>query len=177
MPSHSSASVHQHIHPLQFIIASSSSIHQLLHKTQLVIGKGFEPLTHSLEGCCSIQLSYQTIIGFVGAKIGIFSIKQAFLLKKLLLLRLGTERLAEILLLLGRSGRFRSRFRLGARFLHLKFVAHEHRLVSLHDGLVSFAFNRHFNKAITLRTTRFVVHDDFANGHRTILLKEFPEVV
>ena len=21
---------------------------------------GFEPMTHSLEGCCSIQLSYQT---------------------------------------------------------------------------------------------------------------------
>ena len=28
----------------------------------LVIGKGFEPLTHSLEGCCSIQLSYPTIL-------------------------------------------------------------------------------------------------------------------
>ena len=25
-----------------------------------VIPKGFEPLTHSLEGCCSIQLSYGT---------------------------------------------------------------------------------------------------------------------
>ena len=26
-----------------------------------VIWLGFEPRTHSLEGCCSIQLSYQTI--------------------------------------------------------------------------------------------------------------------
>ncbi len=26
----------------------------------LVIWLGFEPKTHSLEGCCSIQLSYQT---------------------------------------------------------------------------------------------------------------------
>ena len=28
----------------------------------LVIGVGFEPTTHSLEGCCSIQLSYPTPI-------------------------------------------------------------------------------------------------------------------
>ena len=27
----------------------------------MVIRLGFEPKTHSLEGCCSIQLSYQTI--------------------------------------------------------------------------------------------------------------------
>ena len=27
----------------------------------LVIRSGFEPETHSLEGCCSIQLSYQTM--------------------------------------------------------------------------------------------------------------------
>ena len=27
----------------------------------LVIQAGFEPTTHSLEGCCSIQLSYWTI--------------------------------------------------------------------------------------------------------------------
>ncbi len=26
-----------------------------------VIRLGFEPKTHSLEGCCSIQLSYRTI--------------------------------------------------------------------------------------------------------------------
>ena len=31
-----------------------------LHKNYLVIRSGFEPETHSLEGCCSIQLSYQT---------------------------------------------------------------------------------------------------------------------
>ena len=30
---------------------------------------GFEPKTHSLEGCCSIQLSYQAIDRFAGAKI------------------------------------------------------------------------------------------------------------
>ena len=28
----------------------------------LVIPAGFEPTTHSLEGCCSIQLSYGTIV-------------------------------------------------------------------------------------------------------------------
>ena len=27
----------------------------------VVIQAGFEPTTHSLEGCCSIQLSYWTI--------------------------------------------------------------------------------------------------------------------
>ena len=27
----------------------------------MAISRGFEPLTHSLEGCCSIQLSYETI--------------------------------------------------------------------------------------------------------------------
>ncbi len=29
---------------------------------QGVIPAGFEPATHSLEGCCSIQLSYETIL-------------------------------------------------------------------------------------------------------------------
>ncbi len=28
----------------------------------MVIEEGFEPSTHSLEGCCSIQLSYPTIL-------------------------------------------------------------------------------------------------------------------
>ena len=32
------------------------------HSFFLVIPSGFEPETHSLEGCCSIQLSYGTII-------------------------------------------------------------------------------------------------------------------
>ena len=36
--------------------------------TFLVIRSGFEPETHSLEGCCSIQLSYQTK-PFRGAKV------------------------------------------------------------------------------------------------------------
>ena len=30
--------------------------------TSSVIRSGFEPETHSLEGCCSIQLSYQTVL-------------------------------------------------------------------------------------------------------------------
>ncbi len=29
-----------------------------------VIPRGFEPRTHSLEGCCSIQLSYGTVPRF-----------------------------------------------------------------------------------------------------------------
>ena len=29
-----------------------------------VILLGFEPKTHSLEGCCSIQLSYRTLLSF-----------------------------------------------------------------------------------------------------------------
>ncbi len=35
-----------------------------------VIPAGFEPTTHSLEGCCSIQLSYGTIdiLAIFGAK-------------------------------------------------------------------------------------------------------------
>ena len=33
----------------------------LVHSYALVIPAGFEPTTHSLEGCCSIQLSYGTI--------------------------------------------------------------------------------------------------------------------
>ena len=28
----------------------------------MVIPTGFEPVAHSLEGCCSIQLSYETIL-------------------------------------------------------------------------------------------------------------------
>ena len=38
--------------------------HQPLNISKLVINNvirlGFEPKTHSLEGCCSIQLSYRT---------------------------------------------------------------------------------------------------------------------
>ena len=36
-----------------------------------VIPLGFEPKTHSLEGCCSIQLSYGTILNGI-AKLVIF---------------------------------------------------------------------------------------------------------
>ena len=35
-----------------------------------VIRKGFEPLTHSLEGCCSIQLSYRTCTRFSRKNLG-----------------------------------------------------------------------------------------------------------
>ena len=37
----------------------------------MVIRLGFEPKTHSLEGCCSIQLSYRTytIFAFATAKV------------------------------------------------------------------------------------------------------------
>ena len=38
-----------------------------------VIRAGFEPTTHSLEGCCSIQLSYRTILLNQAAKITQFS--------------------------------------------------------------------------------------------------------
>ena len=39
----------------------------------MVTRLGFEPKTHSLEGCCSIQLSYQAVT-IAGAKVRIFSI-------------------------------------------------------------------------------------------------------
>ncbi len=39
--------------------------------TTFVIPLGFEPKTHSLEGCCSIQLSYGTMVG--GCKVSDFS--------------------------------------------------------------------------------------------------------
>ena len=37
-----------------------------------VIPLGLEPKTHSLEGCCSIQLSYGTSLRFAAAKVDIF---------------------------------------------------------------------------------------------------------
>ena len=41
---------------------SLSILHStLINSTLLVIRAGFEPTTHSLEGCCSIQLSYRTL--------------------------------------------------------------------------------------------------------------------
>ena len=33
---------------------------KIVNQHFLVIPAGFEPTTHSLEGCCSIQLSYET---------------------------------------------------------------------------------------------------------------------
>ena len=44
------------------IIEKMASGHQVPNAVYLVIPLGFEPKTHSLEGCCSIQLSYGTII-------------------------------------------------------------------------------------------------------------------
>ena len=43
-----------------------------------VIRLGFEPKTHSLEGCCSIQLSYRTEPK-VGAKVSICMLKTKFI--------------------------------------------------------------------------------------------------
>ena len=40
-------------------------------RIDIVIGLGFEPRTHSLEGCCSIQLSYLTILVKCVAKVRI----------------------------------------------------------------------------------------------------------
>ena len=37
-----------------------------------VIRAGFEPTTHSLEGCCSIQLSYRTDPCFASVLLGSF---------------------------------------------------------------------------------------------------------
>ena len=44
-------------HNSELITQNSELITQ--HLTP-VIPAGFEPATHSLEGCCSIQLSYET---------------------------------------------------------------------------------------------------------------------
>ena len=46
-----------------------------------VIPAGLEPATRSLEGCCSIQLSYETIAVKSVAKIIIFIVLQIFFLK------------------------------------------------------------------------------------------------
>ena len=55
---------------------------QVSERVIKVIRLGFEPKTHSLEGCCSIQLSYRTdpyafrdgspSTGKVGAKVMLF---------------------------------------------------------------------------------------------------------
>ena len=37
-------------------------------REKMVIRLGFEPKTHSLEGCCSIQLSYRTAFAKCGRK-------------------------------------------------------------------------------------------------------------
>ena len=56
-------------------IPNPATGHQQRKKTDrssfFVIPLGFEPKTHSLEGCCSIQLSYGTILNG-SAKLVIF---------------------------------------------------------------------------------------------------------
>ena len=53
-----------------YFLKSSSSLQNckqasvLSFKRVFVIRLGFEPKTHSLEGCCSIQLSYRTILSW-----------------------------------------------------------------------------------------------------------------
>ncbi len=41
-----------------------------------VISSGFEPETHSLEGCCSIQLSYETNLFFLSVIAELFYAKR-----------------------------------------------------------------------------------------------------
>ena len=68
------------------------SASQVPERPIFVIRLGFEPKTHSLEGCCSIQLSYRTILRILPAKkaapanrtanIGIFYCLAMFFLRK-----------------------------------------------------------------------------------------------
>ena len=51
-------------------------------KAYFVIRLGFEPKTHSLEGCCSIQLSYQTIALRL-QRYGFFSMCESTFCKKM----------------------------------------------------------------------------------------------
>ena len=44
----------------QFGAKTKKSPSQIAERAIKVIRLGFEPKTHSLEGCCSIQLSYRT---------------------------------------------------------------------------------------------------------------------
>jgi hypothetical protein len=50
----------------KYILYTFSKKALCIHKCliEIVPWTGFEPMTHSLEGCCSIQLSYQGIFIF-----------------------------------------------------------------------------------------------------------------
>ena len=143
-----------------------------------MIRLGFEPKTHSLEGCCSIQLSYQTI-AFADAKIRLFSLCQASwskffarvdgLLRFLLIMRVIRHTRTLRLLWLGDTF-------LRTRLLDLQLVAHENGLVGLHDGLVSLGIIGHLHETVALGATRLVIHDDLARLHFSKLFKQGTEI-
>ena len=61
----------------QFGAKTKKSPSQISERAIKVIRLGFEPKTHSLEGCCSIQLSYRTdpLCFRVGAEVEIYSLE------------------------------------------------------------------------------------------------------
>ena len=55
------ACLYEQAHKLEYKIKATLASGYIVALIALVISAGFEPTTHSLEGCCSIQLSYGTI--------------------------------------------------------------------------------------------------------------------
>ena len=55
------ACLYEQAHKLEYKIKATLASGYIVALIALVISAGFEPTTHSLEGCCSIQLSYETI--------------------------------------------------------------------------------------------------------------------
>ena len=118
-----------------------------------MIRLGFEPKTHSLEGCCSIQLSYQTILLRL-QRYGFFSkcgpvLRKNFKKRGLSLMCWRSVGMVRTLGL-GLFGRLGGDGDLRTRLLYLQFVAHEYRFVSFDDGFISLGLIRHFNKSVTL---------------------------
>ena len=60
--------------PLKLLITSCYLVCLFLMLS--VISSGFEPETHSLEGCCSIQLSYETNLFFFLSLLRLFCTKR-----------------------------------------------------------------------------------------------------